>query len=197
MVGFVIGNLVSWSKVVVAEFPRKVEVASSAAWHVETEVYEEVVGLCGAVVSKVVAYQVASVMVLVVTVVAAWGIRIERSVVIGGEKADVVDSLCGIVHVDNFEAAIFVSCRENECLVVGILETARDRVGGLDEGYARILLKALAVCYITQLAADCCRDAGESAIASKIELAGKAAIVAVSLPVFTELAELVTGLVSV
>ena len=68
---------------------------------------------------------------------------------------------------------------------------------GLSSGYAQILLKALAVCYITQLSADCCRDSGESAIAGRIELAGKAAIVAVSLPVFTELAELVTGLVSV
>lgn len=65
---------------------------------------------------------------------------------------------------------------------------------GLDEGYAQILIKALAVCLITQLAADCCRDAGESAIASRIELAGKAAVIAVALPVFTSLAELVTGL---
>ncbi|MBE6888918.1 MAG: stage III sporulation protein AC/AD protein family [Ruminococcaceae bacterium] len=66
---------------------------------------------------------------------------------------------------------------------------------GLDEGYAAILLKALAVCYITQLAADCCRDAGESAIAGKIELAGKSAIVVISLPVFASLAELVTNLI--
>ena len=65
---------------------------------------------------------------------------------------------------------------------------------GLDEGYAQILIKALAVCLITQLAADCCRDAGECAIASRIELAGKAAVIAVSLPVFTSLAALVTGL---
>ena len=68
---------------------------------------------------------------------------------------------------------------------------------GLDDGYAQILLKALAVCYITQLSADCCRDAGEGAIASKVELAGKAAIVAVSLPVFASLAELVTELINI
>ena len=36
---------------------------------------------------------------------------------------------------------------------------------GLDGGYSRTLFKALAVCYITQLGSDCCRDAGESAIA--------------------------------
>lgn len=70
------------------------------------------------------------------------------------------------------------------------------RSAGLDSSWAGALLKALGVCYITQLSADCCRDAGESAVATKIELAGKAAIVAVSLPVFTELARLVTGLIS-
>lgn len=68
---------------------------------------------------------------------------------------------------------------------------------GLDNAYAEILLKALAVCYITQLSADCCRDAGESAIAGKIELAGKAAIVVISLPVFSALAELVTDLITI
>ena len=65
---------------------------------------------------------------------------------------------------------------------------------GLDGGYSRTLFKALAVCYITQLGSDCCKDAGESAIAGKIELAGKAAVVVISLPVFSALAEIVTGL---
>ena len=66
---------------------------------------------------------------------------------------------------------------------------------GLDEGYAALLIKALAVCYITQLAGDCCRDAGESAIAGRLELAGRAAVAVISLPVLTSLAEIVTGLI--
>lgn len=65
---------------------------------------------------------------------------------------------------------------------------------GLDSGYSRTLFKALAVCYITQLGSDCCKDAGETAIASKIELAGKAAVVVISLPVFSALAEIVMEL---
>lgn len=65
---------------------------------------------------------------------------------------------------------------------------------GLDSGYSRTLFKALAVCYIAQLGSDCCKDAGESAIASKIELAGKAAVVVISLPVFSALAEIVMEL---
>gem|GEM_PF-270515 len=46
---------------------------------------------------------------------------------------------------------------------------------GLDGGYSRTLFKALAVCYITQLGSDCCKDAGGSAIAGEVEIAGKAA----------------------
>ncbi len=67
---------------------------------------------------------------------------------------------------------------------------------GLDEGYATLLIKALAICYITQLACDCCRDAGESAIAGRLELAGRAAVAVISLPVLTSLAEIVTGLIA-
>ncbi len=66
---------------------------------------------------------------------------------------------------------------------------------GLDDGYAAVLIKALAVCYITQLASDCCRDAGESAIAGRLELAGRAAVLVISLPVFESIAKLVTDLI--
>lgn len=69
------------------------------------------------------------------------------------------------------------------------------RRAGLDNGFAQVLIKALAVCCITQLAADICRDAGESALASKLELAGRAAVAVISLPVFMELADIVAGLV--
>ncbi len=53
--------------------------------------------------------------------------------------------------------------------------------------YAQILLKALGICFITQLACDSCRDAGESAIASKVELAGRIAVLLISIPLFKEI----------
>ena len=66
---------------------------------------------------------------------------------------------------------------------------------GLDGIYCEVLLKALAICYITQLACDCCKDAGESAIAGKLQIAGKIAILIIALPMFKGLAEIVTGLI--
>jgi stage III sporulation protein AD len=67
---------------------------------------------------------------------------------------------------------------------------------GMNNIYGQTLLKGLAVCYLTQLATDACKDAGETAIAGKIELGGKIAIVLLSLPLFNSLVELITGLIN-
>lgn len=67
---------------------------------------------------------------------------------------------------------------------------------GIDGQFTKILLKALAVCYLTTLCAESARDAGESAIAAKLELGGRACIAAISLPLFTRLAELIISLIS-
>lgn len=63
-----------------------------------------------------------------------------------------------------------------------------------DTSYADVLIKSLAVCYITQMASDSCADAGEKSIAAKIELAGKFAIVLLALPVFDRLMEVIKQL---
>lgn len=67
---------------------------------------------------------------------------------------------------------------------------------GVDGELVGILFKALAVCYIVSLSADCARDAGEAALGARLELAGRAAIAAISLPAFVELASIVTGLIN-
>jgi stage III sporulation protein AD len=66
---------------------------------------------------------------------------------------------------------------------------------GLSAEYAVILFKALGICFLAQFAADSCRDAGESALASKVELAGKIAIVILSLPLFENIASTAVGLI--
>ena len=67
--------------------------------------------------------------------------------------------------------------------LIGFVTNITDEAG-LSGIYAQILIKSLAVCYITQLACDCCKDAGETAIAGKIQLAGKIAILLIALPMF-------------
>ncbi len=113
--------------------------------------------------------------------------------------------LCVIVRQYKPEMALGISTACGVLILIAVISMLQPSVeaitelteaAGLDDGYAAILLKALAVCYMTQLSSDCCRDAGESAIATKIELAGKAAIVVISLPVFASLAEIVTNLIN-
>lgn len=53
--------------------------------------------------------------------------------------------------------------------------------------YAVFLLKALGIAVLTQCAADICRDAGESGIAGGVELAGKAEILLLCLPLIGEI----------
>ena len=56
-------------------------------------------------------------------------------------------------------------------------------------GYLGLLLKALGVAISCRLTAALCRDCGESALAEKAELAGKLAILALSVPSVIQLLE--------
>ena len=66
---------------------------------------------------------------------------------------------------------------------------------GLSSSYALILFKTLGICFLAQFAADSCRDAGENALASKVELAGKITIVILALPLFEKIAQTAVGLI--
>ena len=69
-----------------------------------------------------------------------------------------------------------------------VLEQLRStmELTGLTGDYAAILFKAVGICLLTQLAGDVCRDSGESSIASKIELAGRTAILLTAMPLIQE-----------
>ena len=66
---------------------------------------------------------------------------------------------------------------------------------GVGEEYTQILFKSLGICFLAQFAADSCRDAGESALAFKVELAGRLAIVLLALPLFQNIAEMALSLI--
>jgi len=54
-----------------------------------------------------------------------------------------------------------------------------------------IILKVLAVAYIADFTAQICRDSGETAIAGKVELAGKVMIFYLAVPVMMAVLELI------
>ena len=83
-------------------------------------------------------------------------------------------------------------------LISPVIESALQLSDFSENGfkYSELLLKCLAICYITQLASESCRDAGEGSIAAKIDLAGKCAILLLSMPLFNELVDIIKGLMA-
>lgn len=64
----------------------------------------------------------------------------------------------------------------------------------IDSSYITILLKIVGIAYIAEFAAEVCKDANETSIASKIELAGKVTIVILSVPIISSLLDMVIKL---
>lgn len=78
--------------------------------------------------------------------------------------------------------------------VLRLLETLAE-LSGTSSEYIAVLIKSLAICYMTQLASDCCRDCGETAIASRVDFAGKIALLLVSVPLFEAILGIVKELI--
>lgn len=58
------------------------------------------------------------------------------------------------------------------------------------------VIKITGIAYTAQFSADICRDAGESAVASRIELAGRLMMLLAALPMVFSAVEAICGLVS-
>ncbi len=60
----------------------------------------------------------------------------------------------------------------------------------------KLIFKAIGICYIVQIGKDVCNDCGETALGDKVDLAGKIAIASLSIPIATQVLELVLELVN-
>ncbi len=101
------------------------------------------------------------------------------------------------------ELAMGVGIVAGAIALLAVLKTATPAVSqlqalldgaALPQAYTAILFKALGICLLTQLTADACRDAGESALAAKAELAGKLLLLVLSLPLFEKITSLALSL---
>lgn len=69
-------------------------------------------------------------------------------------------------------------------------------LGGVSEGAFAVVFRAAGVCLLTQIVADTCRDAGESALAGKAELAGRVLLLLLTVPLFEQILSLIFGVVN-
>ena len=58
---------------------------------------------------------------------------------------------------------------------------------GMPLQYGQVFFKPLGLCFLCQFSSDACKDAGQSALASKVELAGKLMIVLLALPMLEDI----------
>lgn len=86
---------------------------------------------------------------------------------------------------------IFVAARISE--VISVLGRLADR-GGTEISYLGVVLRVIGVAYVAEFGAQVCRDAGEGALAAKVELAGKVAVLLLATPVVLAVLDLVLGM---
>lgn len=87
---------------------------------------------------------------------------------------------------------IFVISKLN--YVIEVLDNLAKRID-MDLIYFTTILKVIGVAYIAEFGAQIARDAGEGAIASKIELGGKIIIMVLAVPVLTSLLDLIIKII--
>lgn len=113
-------------------------------------------------------------------------------------------ALSVILRQYNKEYGLYISLAASVLIFAAVLSSfspivelikSLSEAAGTDREYVAVLLKALAVCYITQLASDCCKDCGETAVASKIDFAGKIAILLIAVPLFEAILGIVKELI--
>ena len=78
--------------------------------------------------------------------------------------------------------------------IISMLKNLSNKMG-VSSKFFTILIKITGIAYLTEFGANVCRDSGETAIASKVELAGKILIIGLSIPILTTLMETLLELV--
>ncbi|MGI6113840.1 MAG: stage III sporulation protein AD [Mahellales bacterium] len=77
--------------------------------------------------------------------------------------------------------------------VIELLRQMVDRVN-MHQGFFSTILKIIGIAYIAEFGVQLCKDAGENAIASKIEFAGKILIMVLAVPIVITLLDLIINL---
>ena len=77
--------------------------------------------------------------------------------------------------------------------IISAVRSLTERAG-IDEQNVMLVLKALGICYIVQIAKDVCADSGQTALSDRIDFIGKVTVVAMSLPLLMQIIGIVTQL---
>lgn len=85
---------------------------------------------------------------------------------------------------------ILVIAFEKMTGIIELLQTISNKTY-INKSFLTILIKITGIAFLTEFAVSICSDAGEKAIANKIEIGSKIIIITMSIPIITSLLELV------
>ena len=92
-------------------------------------------------------------------------------------------------------AAIFAAILPEIIRIVQLLRDLANQ-GGVAPDYLGTVLRIVGVAYLTEFGAQVARDAGEGAVASKVELGGKVLVLTMALPILLGILQLVVHLLT-
>jgi len=78
--------------------------------------------------------------------------------------------------------------------IINLLKTISSR-SGINNQFLELLLKITGIAFLAEFAINLCKDSGEGAIASKIEIGSKIVIVSMSIPIISSLLEAILKLI--
>lgn len=81
--------------------------------------------------------------------------------------------------------------------ILPIIEELRILINsaGAAAEYGSILIKTIGICFLCQFTSDACRDAGQASLATRVELAGRVAILIIALPMFEKIMSVAVTLI--
>ncbi|WP_096188463.1 stage III sporulation protein AD [Evansella halocellulosilytica] len=89
---------------------------------------------------------------------------------------------------------IFLFLIDKIALIINMLEELANNAN-INLMYVQTILKIIGIAYIAEFGAQIAKDAGQGAMASKIELAGKVLIMVMAIPIISVIIETIIGLI--
>ena len=89
---------------------------------------------------------------------------------------------------------LLISTMSGITYALNILEELIEK-SGINREYLEVILKVTGIAYIVEFTKNICVDAGESALGTKIEIAGKVSIVTLTIPIMLKVVEQIVNII--
>lgn len=99
------------------------------------------------------------------------------------------------IYVSIIAGIIIIFLSLDKITGIVTLLTNLSKKTGMNAEYLSILLKITGIAILTEFAVSVCKDAGEAAIASKVDLGGKIIVISMSIPIISALLELIMRII--